>query len=152
MLQPTLQKRSKVALFWGSCWDLLLEEKGFKKKLYFSYFLVSSIKGASKTRRTNNEIVLTPTTKEPKISYALAATSPFNLKLCHNVNVALYFGLGNGSYLWSQIPMYVGFRYWDKTFLVTHPLAIQIFSLASYTELQNKIAPYSFRLLYIERS
>ena len=32
---------------------------------------------------TTHEIIWTPETKEPKISHALAASSAFNLKLCH---------------------------------------------------------------------
>ena len=32
---------------------------------------------------TTIKIILTPTTKEPKICHTLATTSAFNLKLCH---------------------------------------------------------------------
>ena len=34
---------------------------------------------------TTRKIIWTPTTKEPKINHALAASSAFNLKLCHIV-------------------------------------------------------------------
>ena len=35
---------------------------------------------------TTCKIILTPTTKEPKICHALAITSAFNLKLCPSMN------------------------------------------------------------------
>ena len=46
-------------------------------------FFVSFLKGTSQKRMTTCKIILTPTTKEPKICHALATTSAFNLKLCH---------------------------------------------------------------------
>ena len=36
-----------------------------------------------KKRMTAIKIILTPTTKEPKVCHAMATTSAFNLKLCH---------------------------------------------------------------------
>ena len=50
---------------------------------HFFHFFVSFLKGTSKKRMTTCKIILTPTTKEPKICHALATTSAFNLKLCH---------------------------------------------------------------------
>ena len=46
---------------------------------------------------TTCKIILTPTTKEPKICHALATTSAFNLKLCLKSTAAsgkhVYYGL-----------------------------------------------------------
>ena len=39
-------------------------------------------------RMTTCQIILIPTTKEPKICHALATTSAFNLKLCHTIFLA----------------------------------------------------------------
>ena len=38
---------------------------------------------------TTCKIILTPTTKEPKICHALATTSAFNLKLCFIILIIL---------------------------------------------------------------
>ena len=48
----------------------------------FTISLVSFLQGTYKKRIKSCKIILTPTTKVPKICHALAATSAFNLKLC----------------------------------------------------------------------
>ena len=53
---------------------------------FFPCFLYVSYK-AHKKRMTTWKIILTPTTKEPKICHALATTFAFNLKLCHIINM-----------------------------------------------------------------
>ena len=58
-----------------------------KRGHLFSIFCVTFIKAASTTRMTTQNMNLTPTTKEPKIYHAQAATSVFNLKLCHTYYV-----------------------------------------------------------------
>ena len=50
---------------------------------HFFHFFCKFPKRHIKKRMTTCKIILTPTTKEPKICHALATTSAFNLKLCH---------------------------------------------------------------------
>ena len=58
---------------------------------FFPFFFCKFLTRHIKKRMTTCKISLTPTTKEPKISHALAITSAFNLKLCH---IKLARGLG----------------------------------------------------------
>ena len=46
---------------------------------------------------TTRKIISTPTTKEPIINQALAASSAFNLKLCHMPHFGGLFSLCGGS-------------------------------------------------------
>ena len=49
---------------------------------HFFHFFCKFLTRHIKKRMTTCKIILTPTTKEPKICHALATTSAFNLKLC----------------------------------------------------------------------
>ena len=83
MLQLNLQNwlKSCTCLSISLSVQYLMQRHNWIDFGHIFHFFVWLLQGTHKKRMTTCKIILTPTTKEPKICHALATTSAFNLKL-----------------------------------------------------------------------